>query len=403
MAQQFSEQEKEAARLAARMILAGFGLEDVDPADREALETLLAEHPEFAPEYEKISDSEELMARLAQLRRIKSRMTRDRGRLEEILVGNEQRIGTRHWIGIRKMIGIAASLIVISPLVYLTQYRRPHSQPESVTLTKDIAPGEDKAILTLANGQQVILDSANKGTIAQQAGIQVVNLGNGQIQYQGTSEISAPLSFNTLTTARGQQFKVILPDGTQVWLDAESSIRYPTVFNRSTRNVNLKGQAFFQVAHHPEPLIITTRKSKIYDLSTAFNVSAYEDDAAETITLCEGKVKVQTGGLSRIMAPGQQAQIADSSAIHIVDGVNIDQVVAWKNGYFQFDGADMASIIKSLSRWYNISIIDSSGMSSRGFLLTVDRKVPVSVIMRAFERTNHLHYQINGNSLILKP
>jgi transmembrane sensor len=229
---------------------------------------------------------------------------------------------------------------------------------------KEVPPGKDGAILTLADGTTVVLDSMGNGMVARERGSMVV-LENGRITYY--SEPSGnEILYNTMTTPRGRQFNVILPDGTRVWLNAASSLRYPTVFNGHERKVEVKGEAYFEVAQNKEQpfKVVVGETTTVEVLGTHFNVNAYEDEPGVNTTLLEGSVKV----ISKIntdqqeeavvLKPGQQAQqiLSENGQKLRVKQVDLDEVVAWKEGAFSFNDADLKAVMRQLSRWYNVEV-----------------------------------------------
>src|SRR5258708_3425693 len=246
----------------------------------------------------------------------------------------------------------------------------------------DIAPGGNKATLTLSNGHTIVLDSSSNGTLARQGNTSVVKLNSGQLAYRsadgqeqsGQRHTATPaLSYNTLSTPRGGQSQLSLPDGSKVWLNAASSIRYPTAFTGKERRVEITGEAYFEIAKNAampfKVKIITpggdggagkgsagagTDASEIEVLGTSFNIMAYEDDTASSTTLLEGAVKITKGMTSRTITPGQQLITGNKGSIRIIPDADVQKIIAWKNGKFIFYNDDIVSIMKQLTRWYDI-------------------------------------------------
>lgn len=229
----------------------------------------------------------------------------------------------------------------------------------------DVAPGSDKAILTLADGTTIILDSAANGGIAQQGNTRIIKPAGGKLAYNAAMNASQQVPgeemlYNMITTPRGGQYQVVLPDGTKVWLNAASSIRFPTAFTGNSRTVELTGEAYMEVSKNKhQPFRVRTNGMEIEVLGTSFNINAYTDESSINTTLLEGSLAVA----SVILKPGQQAQITRANSQKtqqqrpaIVNGIDLDRVVAWKNGRFDFNGADVYAVMRQLSRWYDLTI-----------------------------------------------
>ena len=233
----------------------------------------------------------------------------------------------------------------------------------------DIGPGTNKATLTLADGSTVTLDSAGTGNLAQQGNARVIKSADGQIQYasagdKNPAEKTEKTVYNLLSTPRGGQYRLRLQDGTNVWLNASSSIRYPTAFTGKERKVEITGEAYFEVAKNaamPFRVSVTDpntgeQATGIEVLGTEFNVNAYKDEADQRTTLIEGAVRVTRGSSAVTLKPAQQAIISADRNIKTAAPDNIDQIVAWKNGAFQFDNDDVPSIMRQISRWYDVDV-----------------------------------------------
>ncbi|MDF2188202.1 FecR family protein [Paraflavitalea sp. CAU 1676] len=266
----------------------------------------------------------------------------------------------------------------------------------------DAAPGKSGAILTLADGSQLVLDSAGQGTVATQGNTQVL-LHDGQLNYQQASKETPSLTAtNTISTPRGRQFQVVLPDGTRVWLNAGSSLTYPVAFTGNERKVTMKGEAYFEVATlltatHKMPFIVETGSMAVEVLGTHFNINAYADEPSIKTTLLEGKVRVRaqaTAGKTlaqeKILQPGEQAMIASagqqaSGAIRIQQ-VDVDQVVAWKNGLFNFQKADLPTVMRQLARWYDVEVQYRGPVPDRLFGGEIERNLQLSQVIKILKR-----------------
>ncbi|SDS33672.1 FecR family protein [Mucilaginibacter mallensis] len=229
-----------------------------------------------------------------------------------------------------------------------------HNQP----LHNDIAPGGNKAILILASGKQIVLTGAKNGTLAKQGAITISKTSNGQVVYTDAStaaQNTAFISYNSIETPRGGQYHLTLADGTNVWLNAASSIKYPTAFTGNERRVEITGEAYFEVKHDAaKPFRVICNGQIVEDLGTHFNINAYSDESAVKTTLLEGSVAVTSVGKNKILKPGEQAQL-ENGDIHLAN-VDVDEMVAWKNGLFDFKDANIGIVMRQLARWYDVDV-----------------------------------------------
>src|SRR5579872_5798617 len=265
----------------------------------------------------------------------------------------------------KRWIAFAASVILllgVGTYFLLNREVKPDAARGYTAKKHDVPPGHDGAILTLADGQKIVLDSVQNGSLATQGATRITKLNNGQLNYTSSNEKSSEILYNTLTTPRARKATVILVDGTQVWLNAASSIKYPTAFAGKERRVEIAGEAYFEIKKNAEMPFVVRRAGSdeiIQVLGTRFNVNAYDDEDAMKTTLLEGSVKVIRGRHSRILSPGQQAILGniDDDGIRVVDDTNIDEVMAWKNGRFQFSNMDLKTIMRQLTRWYDVDVV----------------------------------------------
>ncbi|SEP41508.1 FecR family protein [Mucilaginibacter sp. OK283] len=267
---------------------------------------------------------------------------------------------------------------------------------------KAIVPGGNKAILTLANGTKIALDDVIKGIVARQAGVSITKTANGQIVYKAVSGSTdaAGLLRNSVSTPKGGQYKVILPDGTNVWLNAASSITYPTVFKGTERLVSLTGEAYFEVAKNKQmPFRVKSPMQTIEVLGTHFNINAYADETAVKTTLLEGSVKVASGSNSALIAPGEQAVINRAgNATITIHPVNVDNEVAWKNGLFSFDGENIQSIMRQVCRWYNVDVVYEGSMPPEKYFGEISRTSSLADVFKILE-LNNVKFSIEGKTV----
>jgi transmembrane sensor len=307
----------------------------------------------------------------------------------------------------------AVLLIMAAGLFFLKNSRKKEIAKTTNTLPvlhNDIAPGGNRALLTLADGSTIILDSAGNGTISRQGNINIEKLDNGQLRYsingkQITENDEA--FYNTITTPRGGQYQVTLSDGTKVWLNAASSIRFPVLFTGNERRVTVTGETYFEVAHNDaKPFKIKAVSSEVEVVGTHFNINAYDDEAAIKTTLLEGKVKVNNMGPGlqasdfRLLSPGQQSILGKNGRITVVNNADTEEALAWKNGRFQFSSADLKTILRQISRWYDVDV-EYRGNVDLHFTGQLTRNDNVSKVFEKLALTGEVHFRIEGRKIIV--
>lgn len=265
----------------------------------------------------------------------------------------------------------------------------------------DKAPGSTKAILTFGDGRSIVLDSTAKGIITKQGNVEVLNL-DGLLTYKNAGESSEVL-YHTITTPKGGQYQVVLFDGSKVWLNASSSLRFPSAFRGKERVVELSGEGYFEVAHNAAmPFQVRVNDLNVEVLGTDFNVMAYNDESAVKTTLINGKVKIHKGALFAILTPGQQAEVSPEGSIEIDKNANIEEAVAWKNGLFQFSGADMTTVLRHIGRWYNIEPVIQGDMKNIHLSGKVSRNLNLSQVIQVLEESG-IDIKAEGNKIIARP
>lgn len=313
---------------------------------------------------------------------------------------------------VRKMTWIrwaAASVILLMGAGYyfFIAARTGGSQKELVNIEQirnDVAPPDAvNAVLTLANGKRVILDTAGNGMLAMQGAVEVRKLPDGQIAYQGTNKEP---QYNTLSNPRGSKvLGLTLADGSRVWLNAASSLRYPTAFTGNDRKVEITGEAYFEVAHNPAmPFVVSKGGTTVQVLGTHFNVNAYDDERSLNVTLLQGSVSVSTvgGRQPRVIRPGEQAQVEKDGTIELVNSVDLDEVMAWKNGLFSFKGAGIESIMRQVARWYDVDVVFEKQVTER-FYAEVSMSTNVSTLLKMLEATKAVQFSIEGKTIRVMP
>ena len=301
----------------------------------------------------------------------------------------------------------AASVILLIGVSAYFLYPAKTTKPvQTVQIVPDDikAPQSNRATITLANGQKVFLDSMGNGALAVQGNVDLVKLEGGKLAYQKNSgEISGKMRFNILSNPNGSQIvNIVLADGSRVWLNAGSTLRYPVLFMGNERKVSVTGEAYFEIAHDAsKPFIVSNGSLDIRVLGTHFNVNAFEDDGNDIkITLLEGSVKVKSGKATGLLKPGQQARV--NKEIRVVSDVDVDMVMAWKNGYFQFENASLQTVLKQVSRWYGVDVVYEGNNQPRQFVGEMQRDLSLREILKILEK-NDVHFSIIGKKLIVIP
>ncbi|MCO5238980.1 MAG: FecR domain-containing protein [Chitinophagaceae bacterium] len=302
----------------------------------------------------------------------------------------------------------AASILLIMGLGSYFFLLRKKEIPEKVVQTiisNDITPpAANKAVITLSDGSKLYLDSTGSGQLAMQDNVKLVKLANGQILYKTEDGKPAPkLQYNTLYNPRGSKVVYIkLADGSQVWLNAESSIQYPVAFTGKERKVSITGEAYFEVAHNSAmPFKVISGKTEVTVLGTHFNVNAYTDEANTKVTLLEGAIQLKNPGANRILRPGEQAQITDK--IVVTANVDLEEVMAWKTGKFIFgEKADIETVMRQVSRWYDVDI-EYQGKVTSHFGGTISRQVNISEVLNILEATGRVKCKVEGKKIIITP
>lgn len=257
---------------------------------------------------------------------------------------------------------IAAAVILVGgvagAVIYLTKLPKTNTGNTTRQMAVNIAPGGQKAMLILADGSTITLDNAEKGAIAQQGNAQILKQGNGQLTYKVGSGANTNTLWNTVSTPRGGEYQVTLPDGTKAWLNAASAITFPAAFTGKERQVTIKGEVYLEVAQSAtKPFTVLANGVAVKVLGTSFNVNAYNDEEYTKITLVTGSVKISAGNHDWQLKPGQQAAADNQHAtVNVNASTDLEQVLAWKNGLFNFNGADIHTVMRQLERWYDIQV-----------------------------------------------
>lgn len=271
----------------------------------------------------------------------------------------------------------------------------------------EVLPGKNKAVLTLADGSKVMLDDLKAGVVSRQNGVLITKTAAGSLAYQTVENpkiTSNKLAYNTLSVPRGGQYIVVLPDGTKVWLNSASTLYFPVTSNGKDRQVRLTGEAYFEVAHNKQlPFKVLTGGQLVQVLGTHFNIKGYPEDSNIATTLLEGSVKIHqlSSGHSRMLIPGQQAKVIENNSEIDISQVKTDQEVAWKNGYFLFDNQDIKTVMKTISRWYDVDVIYKNAPGNDRFGGTFSRNTNLSELLGNLEELGDVHFQIDQRRIIV--
>ncbi|EDM36272.1 putative anti-sigma factor [Pedobacter sp. BAL39] len=295
-------------------------------------------------------------------------------------------------------VAVAASIVMLMG-AGLFYYRYPQFSQQVNVVQQDIGPGGNKAYLTLADGKKISLTDAANGAIATQPGMSITKTADGQLIYSIVQEHDgrAKAGYNTIETPKGGQFRVRLPDGTEVWLNSQSSLRYPTSFESlDERRVEFAGEGYFEVAKdQAHPFIVKSNGQTVKVLGTHFNINNYADEQATKTTLLEGSVQLNG---QTILKPGEQATLPASGKISISQ-IDVDEAVAWKNGRFNFADENIESIMRKLERWYNVEVSYEGTPPTETFTASIGRFDNISKILNKLSYTNHVHFKIKGRRI----
>ncbi|HEY9195611.1 MAG TPA: FecR domain-containing protein, partial [Mucilaginibacter sp.] len=287
-----------------------------------------------------------------------------------------------------RKLGVAASLLFLvgfGAYIYNNQKKQVVTKKSIAKIypKNDALPGGNKAILTLANGKTITLDSAQNGLLAQQGNTKINKTRNGQLVYEAGANADAQVSvINTISTPRGGQYQLILPDGSKVCLNSASSLSFPTRFTGKTREVTITGEAYFEVTKNPQmPFRVKSDNTTVEVLGTHFNIMAYNDEAEMKTTLLEGSVKISNGDATGILKPGQQAVLNKAGRLKVLNNVDVDDEIAWKDGIFQFRDAGIDAIMRQAARWYDVEVTYEGKVPRREFTGRISRNVKASELM----------------------
>ncbi|MCY1662579.1 FecR family protein [Chryseobacterium sp. SL1] len=326
-------------------------------------------------------------------------------RLREELQPNKTTTLRRLW----PRIGVAAAVAVVifgAGLFYIKQ--KSGDKAQTAVYQKDIEPAGNKAYLTLSNGKRIALDDAANGNITTQSNVRVSKTADGRLVYTAVENGSAtdlPLAYNTIETPKGGRYEIMLPDGTHVWMNAGSKLKYPVSFaSLKERRIELQGEAYFEVAHNKlVPFRVSSPGQTVEVLGTHFNVSAYTDEKSVKTTLLQGSVKVSQGNSPhfKLLKPGEQALLLDDG-IQVSQG-DAEQAVAWKNGDFVFVGEDLKTIMREVARWYDVDVEYKGSVNVKGIFSAFPRTMKLSQLLKALGANQGIHFRMEGRRVLVMP
>jgi len=318
----------------------------------------------------------------------------------QVIEGKTERKSFRLWYRLA-----AAAAIVVVFSAGLFYYRSQQDIPQrGMRMAKDdIAPGKDNAYLILADGKRISLTDAANGNIANQAGVSITKTASGEVVYHVTDTGYGVLAFNTIETPRGGQYHIQLPDSTSVWLDAASSLKFPTSFKgQLNRKVELKGEGYFEVTKDKKhPFYVKSGQQEVRVLGTHFNINAYDDEPVAITTLVEGSVKISLAGRNIQLKPNE-AGINKNGQLHVQKINDAQDAIAWKNGFFQFDDEDLESVMRKIARWYDVEIEFVGKLKNIKFNGVISRSKSLKNTLKVMEATENFSFKLEGRKLIIK-
>ncbi|TZF83162.1 DUF4974 domain-containing protein [Pedobacter sp. BS3] len=416
------DKNKEALEKAG-LILKRLQNEPLSPQEEAALDAWLAENPQHAELFDTLQDKRKLQDELRFFSDV------DTGAALTKLKNTIKPASARR-LNLLKYAATVALFLVAGYAALIV--KRKQQQRLAANTYRDIKPGGNRAMLTLSDGSVITLDQQANGLIKQEYNARITKK-DGQVLYQlNPAKSSVSVKYNTVTTPTGGEYQVVLPDGTKVWLNAMSSLRFPTSFPGKERIVELTGEAYFEVAKKVEggkaegkrvPFIVKANGQQVEVLGTHFNINAYPDEEVIKTTLLEGSVKVSNlkplqknamGQVSNLksqisnlddgvrLKPGQQSTYNPVSGNIALKNVDTDEAVAWKNGYFLFNDENIESIMRKIARWYDVDVQYSEGVSSKlTFNGSVSRFEKVSEVLKIMELTDVVHFKIEGRKIMV--
>ncbi len=323
---------------------------------------------------------------------------------QEVITTHKKRVPL---LFVKRYIAAASLLLIVSTAIFFMVHKKKERMP-GIAANKehktDIKPGGVKAMLTLADGSVIILDTAKNGYVANQNNTKIIKLNTGLLSYKKEGKNEGKVLFNTITTPRGGQYKVELRDGTAVWLNAASSLIFPTAFVGKERRVELKGEAYFEVAKNAAmPFHVTTSNTEVTVLGTHFNIMSYAEEENISTTLLEGSINLTANGVTKNLQPGRQADVNRTTSNISEHNANIKQVMAWKNGEFRFKETGIKELMRQVGRWYDVDVEYQTTSTGQYFTASLPRMQNVSALLQMLELTGTVHFKIDNKKIVVLP
>jgi ferric-dicitrate binding protein FerR (iron transport regulator) len=297
----------------------------------------------------------------------------------------------------RRWLAYVATIALVTGMAayWLLKKEPVEPTPPPVAVQQEIMPAKQGAVLTLADGSQLVLDSMNNGVIAVQNGANIL-LQNGRLSYGASTDTAT--AFNTIATPRGRKYDILLGDGTHIWLNAASSVTYPIAFAGKERRIKITGEAYLEVAKDKErPFVVDIDgRATAQVLGTSFNVKAYREEAAMQTTLIEGSLKIG----QQVLKPHEQVQLNNQGDLKLLTGIDTEPVLAWKNGIFYFKNADLATVMRELARWYDIEVVYNDAVPARHFEGEIGRDLTLSQVLKGLKGMD-VHFDIRGKQILV--
>ncbi|MDE3183120.1 MAG: FecR family protein [Bacteroidota bacterium] len=395
----YSDMDEKASRVA--YLIAGFIRHTLTETEHDELDAWVESSDENMLLFEELTDEKNIEANLEWMDKVNTEKSLKSIKKKIEFTPEHKNLKTNKWF-----YSVAASVILL--IAAFGIYKIINSkQSKDASIAKinqtEIQPGGNKATLTLSNGSVIDLVSAPNGLIKGDNGTIINKSKDGEILYNDSGNSNSEANYNTLTTPKGGQYKIQLPDGSLVWLNAASSLKYPTSFATFERIVELKGEGYFEISKDKtKPFKVKlTDSSEVKVLGTHFNVMAYENEKSKDVTLLEGSVQITKGNNQQNLTPGQQGRII-SSKIVLVNSVDTDQVTGWKNGQFIFHDAEIQSIMRQVARWYDVDVKYET-TNTQHFNATISRNDPVLRLLHILEETGQIHFKTENKIIYVLP
>jgi transmembrane sensor len=395
----YNSMDKEAHRIA--YLIAGFIKQTLTEGEHDELDDWVNASDRNMQLFEDLTDEDNLAANMAWMEQVQTEHSFSQLQESGAFQQPAKRIKLNPvWIAA----AASVALLVGSYLIFKNTKTNTASANEMAkTDTPEFRPGGNRATLTLSNGTVVNLTTAKNGLLKNENGSDILKAKDGTIVYEpdGTQNVASAL--NTLSTPVGGQYQVKLPDGTMVWLNAASTLIYPARFSEKERNVEINGEAYFEVAkNEKQPFrVLLSDNSTVTVLGTHFNVMSYDNEAAKEVSLLEGHVSVSKGNLTKKLEPGMQATI-EGGNITEQSGVDMEEVTGWKNGFFVFHDAPIEAIMRQVERWYDAKVV-YQGKLTQLFNATVSRNEPLPELLRLLELNGYVHFKTVNKTIYVLP